>query len=335
MDISGSNTLRHGSPSHQINDENKKSAIVNLNVTQGNQSLMTNHFNVNEINQAKCNNKIGKGSSEYVYNVSNKITQSISDGESIFKGKNNNFNQKTKSMNNPTECDNKVHLNSNIDSVNDNSKAINQNQDECLKHKFTFNNNSPQKEASTCKQILINNKDDSLDQSQNNPVNSVELAMKFHSTKNNVQTNSMRLTHEQFRYALQMVVSPGDPRVIYDNFIKIGEGSTGTVFIANNIKSSQVVAIKKMDLRKQQRRELLFNEVVIMRDYKHSNIVEMFGSYLVEDELWVVMEYCNGGALTDIVTKIQLNESQIACVCKAVLKALAYLHANGKIEVKK
>lgn len=57
-----------------------------------------------------------------------------------------------------------------------------------------------------------------------------------------------------------------------------------------------------MDLRKQQRRELLFNEVVIMRDHHHPNIVEMYNSFLVDDELWVVMEFLQGGALTDIVT---------------------------------
>jgi serine/threonine protein kinase len=43
-------------------------------------------------------------------------------------------------------------------------------------------------------------------------------------------------------------------------------------------------------------------QVVIMRDYHHANIVEMHDSYLVEDELWVVMEFLEGGALTDIVT---------------------------------
>jgi serine/threonine protein kinase len=53
-----------------------------------------------------------------------------------------------------------------------------------------------------------------------------------------------------------------------------------------------------MDLRKQQRRELLFNEVVIMRDYHHPNIVETYSSFLVNDELWVVMEFLEGGALT-------------------------------------
>lgn len=88
------------------------------------------------------------------------------------------------------------------------------------------------------------------------------------------------------------------------------------------------VAVKKMDLRKQQRRELLFNEVVIMRDYHHPNIVETYNSYLVEDELWVVMEYLEGGALTDIVTHSRMDEEQIATVCRQCLKALAYLHSQ-------
>lgn len=87
-----------------------------------------------------------------------------------------------------------------------------------------------------------------------------------------------------------------------------------------------------MDLRKQQRRELLFNEVVIMRDYHHPNIVETYSSFLVNDELWVVMEYLEGGALTDIVTRSRMDEEQIATVCKQCLKALAYLHSQVSFE---
>ncbi|XP_039300436.1 serine/threonine-protein kinase PAK mbt, partial [Nilaparvata lugens] len=140
-----------------------------------------------------------------------------------------------------------------------------------------------------------------------------------------------RITHEQFRAALQMVVSPGDPRENLENFMKIGEGSTGTVCIATERSTGRKVAVKKMDLRKQQRRELLFNEVVIMRDYHHPNIVEMYESFLVGDELWVVMEFLEGGALTDIVTHARMDEQQIATVCKQCLKALAYLHSQGVI----
>ena len=75
-------------------------------------------------------------------------------------------------------------------------------------------------------------------------------------------TNGSSLSHEQFRNALQMVVSRGDPRDKLENFIKIGEGSTGIVCIAMDKSGSGAqVAVKRMDLRKQQRRELLFNEV--------------------------------------------------------------------------
>ncbi|CAO2626182.1 Serine/threonine-protein kinase PAK 4 [Lemmus lemmus] len=145
------------------------------------------------------------------------------------------------------------------------------------------------------------------------------------------QREPQRVSHEQFRAALQLVVDPGDPRSYLDNFIKIGEGSTGIVCIATVRSSGKLVAVKKMDLRKQQRRELLFNEVVIMRDYRHENVVEMYNSYLVGDELWVVMEFLEGGALTDIVTHTRMNEEQIAAVCLAVLQALAVLHAQGVI----
>lgn len=140
-----------------------------------------------------------------------------------------------------------------------------------------------------------------------------------------------RLSHEEFRRTLQYVVSPGDPRRFLENFMKIGEGSTGIVCTALDQTCGKQVAVKKMDLRKQQRRELLFNEVVVMRDYHHPNIVEMHNSYLVNDELWVVMEFMEGGALTDIVTNSRMDEVQIATVCKACLKALAFLHSHGVI----
>ncbi|CAL8362981.1 unnamed protein product [Merluccius merluccius] len=145
------------------------------------------------------------------------------------------------------------------------------------------------------------------------------------------QREPQRVSHEQFRAALQMVVDPGDPRTYLDHYIKIGEGSTGIVCIATVKTTGKLVAVKKMDLRKQQRRELLFNEVVIMRDYHHDNVVEMYNSYLVGDELWVVMEFLEGGALTDIVTHTRMNEEQIATVCVSVLKALSVLHAQGVI----
>lgn len=74
------------------------------------------------------------------------------------------------------------------------------------------------------------------------------------------------VTHEQFKAALRMVVDQGDPRLLLDSYVKIGEGSTGIVCLAREKHSGRQVAVKMMDLRRQQRRELLFNEVGSWRD---------------------------------------------------------------------
>ncbi|XP_041981363.1 serine/threonine-protein kinase PAK mbt [Aricia agestis] len=143
--------------------------------------------------------------------------------------------------------------------------------------------------------------------------------------------HELRLTHEQFRAALRLVVSEGDPRSTLTGFTKIGKGSTGIVCAATDTRTRRRVAVKMMNLLNQQRRELLFNEVVIMRDYPHPNIVEMHASYLVGEELWVVMEYMAGASLTQIVTRTRMDPEQIATVCKQCLKALAFLHGQGVI----
>merc|ERR1719510_441184 len=86
-----------------------------------------------------------------------------------------------------------------------------------------------------------------------------------------------------------------------------------------------------MHLKMQQRKELLINEIVAMRENQHPNIVEMYASFLVGDELWVVMELMSGGSLTDIVMKTKMNEEQIATISKQCLGALSYLHSKGII----
>ena len=133
------------------------------------------------------------------------------------------------------------------------------------------------------------------------------------------------------REALELIVDPGDPHLKYTNYTLIGEGSTGQVYLSTERETGRQVAIKKMDLTKQQRRELLINEVATMKYYKHPNIVKMYNSYLIDNELWLVLEYLEGGALTDIVTNTSMNEQQIATVCVQCLQALAFLHAEGLI----
>lgn len=91
------------------------------------------------------------------------------------------------------------------------------------------------------------------------------------------------------------------------------------------------VAIKQMNLEQQPKKELIINEIVVMRQSQHPNIVNFIDSYLWNRDLWVVMEYMDGGSLTDVVTYNMMLEGQIAAVCLEVLKGLQHLHRNGVI----
>lgn len=74
-----------------------------------------------------------------------------------------------------------------------------------------------------------------------------------------------------------------------------------------------------MDLAQQPRKELIVNEIIVMRESQHPNVVNFLDSFLVRGgELWVVMEYMEGGALTDVIENNKLEEDQIAAICLEV-----------------
>lgn len=137
--------------------------------------------------------------------------------------------------------------------------------------------------------------------------------------------------HLQIVARLQQICTPGNPKEIYIDLKKIGQGASGGVYIARSTKTHGVVAIKQMNLEQQPKKELIINEILVMKDSKHPNIVNFIDLHLLKGELWVAMEYMEGGLLTEIVTHSVMTEGQIGAVCRETLKGLQFLHSKGVI----
>ncbi|RDB20838.1 Serine/threonine-protein kinase SMU1 [Hypsizygus marmoreus] len=130
---------------------------------------------------------------------------------------------------------------------------------------------------------------------------------------------------------LKQICTDADPTRLYRNLVKIGQGASGGVYTAYQVGTNLSVAIKQMDLEKQPKKDLIINEILVMRSSRHPNIVNYIDSFLHNNDLWVVMEYMEGGSLTDVVTANLMTEGQIAAVSRETAQGLEHLHRHGVI----
>ena len=168
-------------------------------------------------------------------------------------------------------------------------------------------------------------------------------------TERQKEVRMSSMSESEVMAKLKQVVSRENPIDSYSKQKKIGQGASGSVYVAR-VKESATshiarelyrthgpkgqVAIKQMDLRNQPRKELIVNEIIVMKDSKHPNIVNFLDSFLQEasNELWVVMEFMEGGALTDVIDNNPvITEDQIATICNETCKGLAHLHSQDII----
>ncbi|TPP60981.1 Serine/threonine-protein kinase PAK [Fasciola gigantica] len=142
-----------------------------------------------------------------------------------------------------------------------------------------------------------------------------------------------KMSDAEFFTALERVITPGDPHSNYTLIEKVGSGASGTVQRSRDNRTRQMVAIKVMRLDKQPNRDLIISEIEVMKELRHESIVNYLESYLLrqENELWVVMEYLDGGALTEVVTETVMDVPTIAAVTRECVKALAFLHDKNII----
>ncbi|KAE8657403.1 hypothetical protein F3Y22_tig00116995pilonHSYRG00047 [Hibiscus syriacus] len=129
-------------------------------------------------------------------------------------------------------------------------------------------------------------------------------------------------------------VTREDPSTKYELLNELGKGSYGAVYKARDIKTSELVAIKVLSLSEgEQGYEKIRGEIEMLQQCSHPNVVRYHGSYQGDEYLWIVMEYCGGGSVADLihVTEEPLEEYQIAYICREALKGLEYLHMIFKV----
>lgn len=121
------------------------------------------------------------------------------------------------------------------------------------------------------------------------------------------------------------------PEEVFDIISKLGEGSYGSVFKALHKDSKQILAIKQVpvdtDLQE------IIKEISIMQQCDSPYVVKYYGSYFKNTDLWIVMEYCGAGSVSDIMRlrKKILTEEEIGTILCDTLKGLEYLHLRKKI----
>lgn len=129
----------------------------------------------------------------------------------------------------------------------------------------------------------------------------------------------------------QVTFEKGDPNAIYKVESTVtGSGGYGSVFIARNIKTKQLVAVKKTENKSIKDFKRNTNELCLLKACQHQNVVRFIEAYNLTDlhEIWAVMEYMEGGTLHSLINKgKKLKESHIAYIVKDVLEGLKKIHS--------
>ncbi|XP_020298870.1 serine/threonine-protein kinase 10 isoform X2 [Pseudomyrmex gracilis] len=124
-----------------------------------------------------------------------------------------------------------------------------------------------------------------------------------------------------------------NPEEFWEMIGELGDGAFGKVYKAQHKQTNQLAAAKMCALEGEDDLSDFMIEIDILSECKHPNIVELHEAYFIEGKLWMLIEYCDGGAVDSIMVELEkaLTEMQIAYICQYMTKGLAFLHKSKVI----
>ncbi|XP_037321961.2 STE20-like serine/threonine-protein kinase isoform X2 [Pungitius pungitius] len=124
-----------------------------------------------------------------------------------------------------------------------------------------------------------------------------------------------------------------NPEEIWDIIGELGDGAFGKVYKAQNKQNKTLAAAKVIDTKTEDELEDYMVEIEILASCDHHHIVKLLDAFYFDGKLWILIEFCAGGAVDAIMLELErpLTEPQIRVVCRQTLEALSYLHDNKVI----
>ncbi|XP_036388558.1 STE20-like serine/threonine-protein kinase [Megalops cyprinoides] len=124
-----------------------------------------------------------------------------------------------------------------------------------------------------------------------------------------------------------------NPEEFWEIIGELGDGAFGKVYKAQNKQSGILAAAKVIDTKTEEELEDYMVEIDILASCDHHNIVKLLDAFYYENKLWILIEFCAGGAVDAVMLELErpLTEPQIRVVCRQTLEALLYLHENKVI----
>ncbi|KAL9984056.1 hypothetical protein ACROYT_G006312 [Oculina patagonica] len=134
---------------------------------------------------------------------------------------------------------------------------------------------------------------------------------------------------KEFSYIIRGV----DPYTIWNLVGELGDGSFGKVYKAERKTDGILAAAKIIDVKDESELDDFMVEIDILSECKHKHVVGMYEAYYHDNKLWMMLEFCSGGALDDLILELErgLTEEQIKIVCKQMFECLHFLHTHKVI----